>query len=204
MIKKFYNSHKYIWVAIIYFIGYLPWYFGIQQRDMTGFHDVSVHLDHIIPFVPWFVDFYMYWFLFVFGTFLFVFFYDKNEWYKACAMMFGGMTICLIIFTIFPSTFAYRPAVITGTHVYNSIGCAIALIKSKRFKGNTKIKIFAIASAIMITLSTMFIKQHSVLDALGAAVIAIVLYYVVYVRFDAYLEAKKEKKTVLESIKNSQ
>ncbi len=55
----------------------------------------------------------------------------------------------------------------------------------------------------MITLSTMFIKQHSVLDALGAAVIAIVLYYVVYVRFDAYLEAKKEKKTVLESIKNS-
>ena len=227
MIKKFYNSHKYIWVAIIYFIGYLPWYFGIQQRDMTGFHDVSVHLDHIIPFVPWFVDFYMYWFLFVFGTFLFVFFYDKNEWYKACAMMFGGMTICLIIFTIFPSTFAYRPAVITGTpvekfflnivytadkptnvfpsiHVYNSIGCAIALIKSKRFKGNTKIKIFAIASAIMITLSTTFIKQHSVLDALGAAVIAIVLYYVVYVRFDAYLEAKKEKKTVLESIKNSQ
>ena len=43
----------------------------------------------------------------------------------------------------------------------------------------------------------MFIKQHSVLDALGAAVIAIVLYYVVYVRFDAYLEAKKEKKWII-------
>lgn len=214
MIKKFYATHKHIWVAIIYFIFYLPWYFGIQRRDMSGFHDVSTHLDHIIPFVPWFVDFYMYWFLFVFGTFLFVFLYDKDEFYKACAMMFGGMTICLIIFTIWPTTFDYRPARISGTplerfflnivytadkptnvfpsiHVYNSIGCAIALIKSEYFKGNNKIKVFAIISAIMITLSTMFIKQHSILDAIGAAVIAIILYYVVYVRFDRYLKKKR-------------
>ena len=32
----------------------------------------------------------------------------------------------------------------------------------------------------MITLSTMFIKQHSVLDAVSAGILAIILYILIY------------------------
>ena len=218
-IKQFYQSHKYIWVAIIYFLCYLPWYFGIQQRDPSRFFDMHVALDGIIPFVPAFIDVYMYWFLFVFGTGLFVFLYDKEEFYKFCLMLFGGMTTCLIIFTIFPTTFNYRPATITGTpiekfflhlvysadkptnvfpsiHVYNSLGCAIILTHSKKFKGNKKMFVFAWISAIMITLSTMFVKQHSCMAALAAMIICFILYHVTYGPFEKWRERVRMKDVV--------
>ena len=47
---------------------------------------------------------------------------------------------------------------------------------------------FAIMSAVIITLSTMFVKQHSIMDALAAGIISVILYYLVYVVFDGYLK----------------
>lgn len=210
-LKELINKYKHVWIVVVYFIFYLPWYFGIQQRDPSRFFDMHVTLDSMISFKPIFIFAYIYWFIFVAATFLFVFFYDKDEFYKCCAFMFGGMTICLIIFTFFPTTFDYRPAVISGNylerfflnivytadkptnvfpsiHVLNSIGCAIVLIKSKYFKNNYFVYAFAIMSAVIITLSTMFVKQHSIMDALAAGIISVILYYLVYVVFDGYLK----------------
>ncbi len=214
-INDFYKTHKHIWVAIVYFMLYLPWYFGIQQRNPSGFFDMNIALDHMIPFVPGFILIYMYWFLFVFGTGLFTFLENKEEFYKFCLIMFGGMTVCLIIFTIFPTTFNYRPDILTGNalerfflhlvygvdkptnvfpsiHVYNSIGCAIILTHSEKFKNSKFMFIFAWLSAILITLSTMYVKQHSVMDAVAAIIIAIVFYYVTYGPFDRYRQSKKK------------
>ena len=70
--------------------------------------------------------------------------------------------------------------VFPSIHVYNSIGCALALILCPDFKQSKGIKIFASVSAIMITLSTMFIKQHSILDAVAAILLAIILYILIY------------------------
>ena len=72
--------------------------------------------------------------------------------------------------------------VFPSIHVFNSIGCAIALIKSKKFKDNKPMHLFAIISAVLITLSTMFIKQHSFMDAVAASIIAYVLYQLIYKR----------------------
>lgn len=204
MIKKFIKTHEHAWV-LVYFVFYMPWYFGLQQRDISHFFDIYVGLDHIIPFVPAFIIPYIYWFLFVAGTLLFLFFYDADEFYRGFSFLACGMTISLIIFTIFPTTFCHRPEVLTGNafeqfwlrfiygadkptnvfpsiHVFNSIGCAIALIKSKKFKDNKPMHIFAIISAVLITLSTMFIKQHSCMDAVAASIIAYVLYQLIYKR----------------------
>ena len=151
MIKKFIKTHEHAWV-LVYFVFYMPWYFGLQQRDISHFFDMYVGLDHIIPFVPAFIIPYIYWFLFVAGALLFLFFYDADEFYRGFSFLACGMTISLIIFTIFPTTFCHRPEVLTGNafeqfwlrfiygadkptnvfpsiHVFNSIGCAIALIK---------------------------------------------------------------------------
>lgn len=215
-IKNFYQTHRYIWVSIIYFIVYLPWYFGIQLRNPAHFHDMHIALDQMIPFVPIFIYAYMYWFLFVGFTIIFIFLYDRDEFLKCCFFLYGGMTISLIIFTIYPTTFNYRPDVINGTlverffiqfvytmdkptnvfpsiHVFNSIGCAIILMKSKAFQYKKLVGTISITSALLITLSTMFVKQHSIMDALLAGIIAIILYYVVYVKFDRFLKNHPEK-----------
>ena len=64
MIKKFIKTHEHAWV-LVYFVFYMPWYFGLQQRDISHFFDMYVGLDRIIPFVPAFIIPYVYWFLFV-------------------------------------------------------------------------------------------------------------------------------------------
>lgn len=70
--------------------------------------------------------------------------------------------------------------VFPSIHVYNSVGCAIAIYKCNDFKHGTLIKAFAIVTAILITLSTMFIKQHSILDVVSACILAIIMYIFVY------------------------
>ena len=113
MIKKFIKTHEHAWV-LVYFVFYMPWYFGLQQRDISHFFDMYVGLDRIIPFVPAFIIPYVYWFLFVAGTLLFLFFYDADEFYRGFSFLACGMTISLITFTIFPTTFCHRPEVLTG------------------------------------------------------------------------------------------
>lgn len=200
--KQLIKKYRHAWV-FAYFLIYLPWYFGIQLRGNVVFHDVYISLDQAIPFVSWFVIPYVYWFLFVGATIAYFFFTNKEDFYKCVAFLFVGMTVCLIVYTIYPTSFDHRPVVIDGNpicqflvnfiytadksqnvcpsiHVLNSIGCAIALIKSQRFSKSRGMKIFAIISAIMITLSTMFIKQHSVIDAIMASILSVVLYVLVY------------------------
>ncbi len=200
--KSFLSQYKHAWV-FVYFIIYVPWYFGLQLRADNAFQDVYIGIDAATPFIAEFIYPYIYWFLFVAGTIAYLFLKHRKEFYQCIAFLFIGMTVCLIIFTIYPTSYNHRPDVISGSpltqylvnfiytadksqnvfpsiHVYNSIACAIALIKCVDFKDKIWIKIFASVSALMITLSTMFIKQHSILDAGAALVLSIIMYVIVY------------------------
>lgn len=213
--KNFLLKYKHAWV-FGYFIFYLPWYFGLQLRGTTGFHDVYTVVDRATPFIAWFIYPYVYWFLFVAGTIAYLFFTHKKDFYQCVAFLFIGMTVCLIIFTIYPTSYDHRPTVIQGSgletflvnfiytadksqnvfpsiHVYNSIGCSIALIKCHDFKNSKAMKIFASVSAVLITLSTMFIKQHSVLDAISAGILAIILYILIYQKDVLKISKRLEK-----------
>lgn len=216
--KKLLKKYKHAWV-FVYFIFYLPWYFGLQYRGDIGFTDVYTQIDAMTPFLSIFIYPYVYWFLFVAATIAYLFFKHPDEFYKCTAFLFIGMTVCLIIFTVYPTSYDHRPDVITGNaltrflvnfiytsdkcqnvfpsiHVYNSIGCAIAIIKCRDFKDNMWMKIVAYVSAISITLSTMFMKQHSILDAVSASILAIILYHLVYkVDWVQVIEKIKLKKT---------
>lgn len=196
------NDYKHIWV-FSYFIIYVPWYFGLQTFRDAICYDVYTKIDALIPFISWFIYPYIYWYLFVAGTICFLFFTDKKEFYQSVTFLFVGMTICLIIYTIFPTSFNHRPEIITGSplsvyltqwiysadqcenvlpsiHVFNSIACMIALLKSQHLKNYNWVKIFAIGSTILITLSTMFVRQHSILDAIAASCLSIILYIFIY------------------------
>lgn len=200
--KEILKKYKHAWV-FLYMLIYLPWYFGIQYRTNVHFYDIYVSIDQMIPFVSWFVIPYVYWYFFVAGTIAYLFFTHKEDFYKCVAFLFIGMTICLMIYTIYPTSFDHRPLVVDGhplcqflvnfiytadksqnvcpsIHVLNSIGCAIALFKCERFSQSHSMRIFAMTSAFVITLSTMFIKQHSIIDAVMAGILSTVLYVLVY------------------------
>lgn len=65
-------------------------------------------------------------------------------------------------------------------HVYNSLGCHIAIMKSKRLSEKKGIRIASLILCVSIIMSTMFIKQHSVFDVTTAFIMAAVMYVVVY------------------------
>lgn len=193
--KRLCRKYSHIWIVLAYMPLYLLWYFFLQQMDASSYHDIYTWIDAQIPYVPCFIWAYMYWFFFVSGVCLWLFFKSRGEFYRVCGALFSGMTICLLIFTFYPTSFAHRP-ILTGDltlsermtafiygadqsvnvfpsiHVYNSIVCAAAVWKSDVLRHKKVLSLLAAASALLIILSTMLVRQHSILDVLGGAILA--------------------------------
>ncbi len=113
------------------------------------------------------------------------------------------MTIFLIVSAIYPNGHYLRPLaferenlctdlvrwlyetdtptnLFPSIHVYNSLGVHIALARSECFREKKKIRLASLILCILIILSTMFLKQHSVFDVFTAFGLAAVMYSIVY------------------------
>ncbi|WP_051688439.1 serine/threonine protein phosphatase [Butyrivibrio sp. AE2032] len=184
--------------APIYFI----WFIALEKHTFSHYSIIHTRVDDLIPFNEIFVIPYYMWFLYVSVTLLFLLFsFDVEDYYKNFFFLAAGMTVFLVVSTLFPNMHLLRPAVFprdnvftslvgiiysrdTSTnlwpsiHVYNSIGTMIAIHRSKRF--NRVGKVISDFIGISIILSTLFIKQHSVYDVITAFIMAIIFYIVFY------------------------
>ena len=81
-------------------------------------------------------------------------------------------------------------------HVMNAIGTTIGLCRSKKIKNNTWIKSILWIYTVLVTLSTVFVKQHSILDVFVALGVALIVYLIVYVwkPFDKLIYKEDNKK----------
>ncbi|MFQ9515984.1 MAG: phosphatase PAP2 family protein [Eubacterium sp.] len=207
-LKKEFRKYKHTWPLLYVFI-YMPWFLILEYNfpaDYPGLHIIHCALDDMIPFCEFFVIPYLLWFLYIPAVFLFLFYHSKNEFYRICAYEFTGMTICLLIYTLFPNglelrltdinrsnilidivQFLYNSDTPTNVcpsiHVFATISAHVCLIKSphmKELKSRQKIKRFSLILTVLICLSTMFLKQHSVIDVICGALLSIGLYFVVF------------------------
>ena len=203
MWKKFWEKYRHGWVFLYIFI-YLPWFFYLEKHITTDYHLIYTTLDDKIPFIEYFIIPYTLWFLFIAVTIGYFFFFgEKSEFYRLIILLFSGMTIFLIISTIYPNGLQLRPetftrdnifvdmvkqlyAVDTSTnvlpsiHVYNSLGAYIAVSHCNKLKQHRWIQILTLLLTISIILSTMFLKQHSIIDVVAAFLMAGILYIIVY------------------------
>lgn len=186
----------------IYAIIYIIWFNYLEKRNVVHFTEMHTWLDDKIPFLEIFVLPYIFWFGFVLFCVLFpVVKYEREDYWRFVIFICTGMTVFLVISTLFPTIQHLRPAemprdniftdmvsffythdtptnVFPSMHAYNAIGAAISLCYSRRVsKGG---RIFGMVSATLITLSTVFIKQHSVIDVTAAIGLSIVIYYIIY------------------------
>ncbi len=198
--KKTIEKYKHAWVFLYAFI-YLPWFAYLEKHitATSSFHAIHSVLDDKIPFIEYFIVPYLLWFFFVAGVFLYFFFKDVDGFYKLAKLTFAGMTIFLLISTVFPNGLMLRPVVFPrdnvftdlvkmlylvdtptnvfpSLHVFNSLAACIAIAKSERLRKHPVICTGAYILAGLIILSTMFLKQHSVIDVIGAVFMAYVLY----------------------------
>lgn len=156
------------------------------------------NLDDKIPFIPEFIYFYILWYLLLFLVPLLVLKYSKKNFNNYILTSISFITIEFLLFVAFPttinryqfdvnnlSTFLVDLIYKSDTPVYNlfpSGHCAYAflfvtlVLDTKNIKINTKFFISIIS--LLIILSTLFIKQHVLIDVIGALII-IPLYYFV-------------------------
>ena len=113
------------------------------------------------------------------------------------------MTISLLVCTLYPNGTNFRPHidpdqnifcylvtklwsidpcvnVFPSIHVYNSIGVHLAVTKSEKLSKSRPIVWSSGILMILICLSTVFLKQHSVVDVAGSLMMASVISPIVY------------------------
>lgn len=201
-LKELVRRYSHAWVLLYGFI-YLPWFAWLEKNVTSDFFVIHTLFDDYIPFIEFFIVPYLLWFFFVAITMVYFFLTDKHGFYRLTALLFTGMTIFLIICTVFPNGLNLRPTyferdnifvdlvralyitdtptnVLPSLHVYNSVGCYIAIYKSEKLQQYKFIQIGAFILTVSIVLSTMFLKQHSVVDVIAALVMAYLIYCPIY------------------------
>ena len=101
-IRSFFHKYKHLW-PLLYFFIYMPWFIILENNVTDNYHIMHCFMDDIIPFNELFIIPYLLWFLYLPAIFVFLFYHSTNEFYRLCAYEFTGMTICLLIYTIFPN-----------------------------------------------------------------------------------------------------
>ena len=201
--KKFYERFKHAIPLFIYAIIYLSWFGYLEKTVKRPANLIHMNLDDKIPFCEVFIVPYLLWFVYISAVVLYFFFKDKQDYYRACTFLFTGMTVFLVVSTLWPNGHHLRPAVMprdnifstmvamlykTDTptnlwpsiHVYNSLGAHFAVFRNEKLHRKPVVHIGSLVLCVSIILSTMFLKQHSVFDVLTAFIMAAVMYIVVY------------------------
>ncbi|MDV3428594.1 MAG: phosphatase PAP2 family protein [Bacillota bacterium] len=155
-------------------------------------------IDNLIPFNKYFIIFYVTWYEYVAFFIIYLCIFDKEDYWKVLISVILGMSTAYVIFYFFPTTVP-RPTlsgddIFTGLvraiyshdlpfncfpsiHVINTLLVQFYITRNK--DASKILKIICNIIGILIIISTMFIKQHVFLDAVSAAVIAYIIYYLV-------------------------
>lgn len=165
---------------------------------------IPIHcpLDDMIPFCEYFLIPYLFWFVFLIGIHLYTLFFDTESFKKVMKFIIVSYSLAMLIYILFPNCQELRPLTFerdniftrflsefyqfdTNTNVFPSlhvIGSAAVMVSawnSKHFHTPGWRIVFGV-TAVLISVSTVFLKQHSVLDVFAAVPICILAYCVAY------------------------
>lgn len=158
-------------------------------------HSVAVGVDSYIPLIPW-------WSVIYFGCyFSWIAFYiiacrdSKKTCYDFVCAEFLAKMLCLVIFVLYPTVMAERGEVVKSLgdsffdnlcaliykfdkpyNLFPSVHCLASYIGFRGVCWNKRcpiwLKIFAGVFAILVFLSTLFTRQHYVVDIFGGILVA--------------------------------
>lgn len=165
-------------------------FYAVESLYLVRYHfPVYCSWDNLIPFNEWFLLPYFYWYIFLAGMHIYTLLFDVDNFKKMMKYIIISYTAALVIYIIFPNCQQLRPLVFvrdnvltrvvrmlyafdTNTNVCPSIhviGSMAVLAAALRIKTLTKTdKALALLSALLISVSTVFLKQHSVIDIIAA------------------------------------
>ena len=164
-------------------------YFVPEHLIVSDYHPTQIPFDDLIPLLPGFVYCYLLWFpLLVFGGFWMLFF-DGPVLRRYMLFLMCSYFICAVVYLLYPNGQDLRPEnlrvhdlstailafiyrvdtntnVLPSLHVIGSMGAAFSLCSSRRLK-SPLIKLAIAVLAALVSISTVFVKQHGIMDVLA-------------------------------------
>ena len=198
-IKRIYDQNPLKFILEVYAV-YLVWFFAMEKIPNRNYHIVYSKLDDYIPFYKPAILIYSSWFLMLVIPFVYLLKRKSyDDLYNIIIPMFAAMFISLIIYVIYPTALDIRVTDITGNDICSwiirkiqgidapnnvcpSIHVSTTVIIYNQFrkilKDNKKSKAFFLLWSVGICISTMLVKQHSIIDVVCGIILAHVILFV--------------------------
>ncbi len=176
------------------------------------YYPMHCALDDKIPFCEYFLIPYLFWFVFLIGIHLYTLLYDVESFKRLMKYIIFTYSFAIIVYLVFPTSQELRPAVfersnhftefLKGFYVFDTntnvcpsihvIGSLAVMFTAWHTRGleSPKWKFAFGIMAVLICASTVFLKQHSILDVFAALPICAAAYYLVFVRGKAKTAAE--------------
>ena len=188
-------------------------FFSAVERliPRTVWHPMWCPLGDKIPFCEWFFIPYMFWFVFLVGMHLYLLLFDIPAFRRFIYFIMVTYSVTMVIYLIYPTCQELRPAAFsrdnfltrfaagfyqfdTNTNVCPSLHCIggfailFAALDMPRFRQKAW-PVFFTVFALLICASTVFMKQHSIVDFFAALPVTLIGWLAVYL--PALLKARK-------------
>lgn len=179
-------------------------FLSLERFVSRDYYTVYCPLDSRIPFCEFFLLSYLFWFVFLVGMLLYLLLFDVPGFRKYMWFIILTYSATCLIYILWPTKQELRPDtfvrdnvltrfmawfytfdtntnVCPSLHVIGSLAVAAAAWNTPRFAKPLWRICFCLA-ALSICVSTVFLKQHSVLDIPPAVALSALAYWLVYRR----------------------
>lgn len=206
--------------VVLYSIIYLLCFTYLEHLPVK-YHIINSDLDSMIPFCEYFIVPYFLWFIYIAGAVVFFLFFNDNEYeYRTLIINLGiGMTLFLIVSCIYPNGLSIRPQVfpreniftdlvrflyridtptnvLPSIHVYNSVAVFCSIGSCRKLQKHRVCRGFFFILTVLIVLSTMFLKQHSILDVTLGITLSLATYIILnHIYFGVTVKEKRRSRS---------
>lgn len=173
-------------------------FYTLLNNPDRGVHSLVTDIDQGIPLVKIFIVPYVSWYIFIFLTLSYLCFKDKDTYYKTLLAYNISLSICYLVYYTYQTTVP-RPELVGNdiftkflSYIYSAdqpYNCfpsihsltsylMIKAINTSSIKNKLNHIVISGTSVLIIT-STLFVKQHVVLDALSAILLGDMIFKLV-------------------------
>ena len=215
------NSPEYRHLLLLIYWPVYGLTFWLLERGLTlTYHPVEVAFDAKIPFCEFFVFPYYFWFVFLFGIHVYTGLYDIPAFKKLMYFIMITYTVTTVIYLVYPTCQNLRPTefardnfcvdivkalynfdtntnVCPSLHVIGSFAVLFTTWNCKKLR-SFKFQAVLVPLTVLISISTVFLKQHSIVDIYAALALCAVAYPFAYLLPD---RVKKIKTGGLETVR---
>ena len=196
-IKDFFRTHPHAWWGA-YLPVYLAMFFAIEHFITDNYWATQTALDSYVPFCEWFIFPYVSWSPLLVALGIYLILKDGESFRRYMWFIMVTFTTAVVFCILVPNGQDLRPAVMehhnaatwlveytysidTNTNVFPSVHILGVVAAVAAVWNTPRLQKGSALYGALIIVSTVFVKQHAVVDVLSGLMVGAIAYVFVYV-----------------------